>query len=150
MLNRLRALLGTPSNGASPPSEALATALLLLELARSDFEVADVEQQRIRELLAQRYGLDAPGLDALLEEARQSSNAAVSLHDYVQALNAALDADGKSQLMAMLWQVAYADGRIDKYEEHLLRRLADLLYVPMPDYIRAKLDAAATAAGMQG
>ncbi len=149
MLNRLKALLGTPPSGTQPPSEALATALLLLELARSDFEIAEAEQQRIRDLLAQRFDLDATGLDALLEEARQSSNAAVSLHDYVQALNASLDADGKRQLMAMLWQVAYADGRIDKYEEHLLRRLADLLYVPMPDYIRVKLEAAASSAGTQ-
>ncbi|GAC1625671.1 MAG: TerB family tellurite resistance protein [Nevskia sp.] len=150
MLNRLRALLGNPSRETRPPSEALATALLLLELARSDFEVAEVEQQRIRQLLAQRYGLDVPGLDALLDEARRSSEASVSLHDYVQTLNASLDAEGKRQLMAMLWQVAYADGRIDKYEEHLLRRLADLLYLPMPDYLQVKLEAAASGAGTQG
>jgi len=61
----------------------------------------------------------------------------VSLFDYVKVLNAGLDAAGKRALMEMLWEVAYADGRIDKYEEHLLRKLADLLYIPERDYIGA-------------
>lgn len=142
MFNRLRGLLATPAHGSKTPSQALATALLLTELARSDFEIAEVEQQRIRELLTARFGLDGAALDALLDEARRSGANAVSLHDYVQTLNSSLDADGKRELIGMLWQVAYADGRVDKYEEHLLRRLADLLYIPMPDYIRAKLEAA--------
>jgi len=145
MFNRLRGLLSSPGLSGNTPSEALSTALLLLELARSDFEVADVEQQRIGQLLADRFSLDQAALDALLEEARKSAAAAVSLHDYVQTLNASLDAAGKRNLMAMLWQVAYADGRIDKYEEHLLRRLVDLLYIPMPDYIQTKLEAEAVA-----
>ena len=95
MFNRLRGLLATPGHGSKAPSQALATALLLTELARSDFEVAEVEQQRIRELLASRFELDAVALDSLLEEARRSGANAVSLHDYVQTLNTTLDADGK-------------------------------------------------------
>lgn len=140
LLNRLRELFAGDEPGAGPPSEALSTALLLLELARADFEVEAVELNRIRTLLAQRYGLDDAALDALLEEARSSAAQSVSLHDYVQSLNASLDGEGKRALMTMLWRVAYADGRVDKYEEHLLRRLADLLYVPMSDYIRIKLE----------
>lgn len=142
MLNRLRGLLGGARSEPARPSEALATALLLLELARSDFEVTDTEQSRIRALLAGRFALDDAALDALLAEAQASARDAVSLHDYVQTLNTGLDLAAKREIMSMLWQVAYADGRIDKYEEHLLRRLADLLYLPMPDYIQVKLAAA--------
>ena len=69
----------------------------------------------------------------------------MSLHDYVQTLNQSLDAAGKRRLIAMLWQVALADGRIDKYEEHLLRRLVDLLYIPMADYVQAREDAVAAS-----
>jgi uncharacterized tellurite resistance protein B-like protein len=143
MFDRLRALLGAGSPETNHPSEALATALLLLETARSDFEITDSEQQRIRELLAKRYTLDVTALDALLAEARASGEKAVSLHEYVQTLNDGLDAAGKRELMSMLWQVAYADGRVDKYEEHLLRRLVDLLHIPMPDYIETKIEAGA-------
>ncbi len=139
----LGGLLGGGDATRAAPSEELATALLLLELARSDFDLADTEQTRIRQLLARRYALDEAALEALMRDAQTSAAKSVSLHEYVQTLNGALDGDGKRELMTMLWQVAYADGRIDKYEEHLLRRLTDLLHVPMPDYIQIKLDAAA-------
>ncbi len=142
VLNRLRELLApaAPSNAA--PSPALATALLLIELSRADFEFSEVEINRIRDLLAGRFGLDGAAVDGLIADAQRKSRDSVSLHDYVQTLNRTLDADGKRELMQMLWQVAWADGRIDKYEEHLLRRLMDLLYIPMSDYVLAREQAA--------
>ncbi|MFI4980120.1 MAG: TerB family tellurite resistance protein [Nevskiales bacterium] len=114
-------------------------ALLLLELARSDFDFPEVERVKIRDLLAQRYQLDVAQADALLLQAQATTQEAVSLYDYVKALNDRLDPAGKLGLMEMLWQVAYADGRLDKYEEGLLRKLAGLLYVSDADFIRAKL-----------
>ncbi len=145
MLNRLKNLLAAPS-APQPPSEALSTALLLLELGRADFSFDDVEMARIREVLQAHFALDAAALDALLDEARTRARESVSLHAYVGTLNERLDADGKRALITMLWQVAWADGQVDKYEEHLLRRLVDLLYIPMADYIRAREAVAAAAA----
>lgn len=145
MFDRLKSLLAGPAPESGKPGEALSIALLLSELARADLDFAEVEQAKIRELLAARYGLDEAELDRLLAEARTRGERAVSLYDYVQALNARLDPPAKFELMTMLWQVAYADGRLDPYEEHLLRRLAGMLYVPDHDFIRAKLDVAAAA-----
>ncbi|MDR3416296.1 MAG: TerB family tellurite resistance protein [Nevskia sp.] len=143
MLDRLLGLLsGTAPAAREQPSEQLSVALLLLELARADFEVPDVELAKIRDLLTQRYGLDAAQAGALFERARAAGQETVSLYDYVQTLNTRLDPAGKRGLMEMLWQVAYADGRLDKYEEHLLRKLAGLLYVSDDDYIRTKLSVA--------
>ena len=140
MLDRLLGLLGGgPGPGHEAPSEPLAVALLLLELARSDFEMPEVELAKMRELLAQRYQLDPAQVDQLMRQAQSSGNEAVSLYDYVQALNGRLDAAAKRGLMEMLWQLAYADGRLDKHEEYLLRKLAGLLYVSDADYIRAKI-----------
>jgi uncharacterized tellurite resistance protein B-like protein len=141
VLDQLRGLLGPAPAARQPPSEQLSVALLLTELARADFQTPEVELQRIRELLARRYQLDAAQAEALLQQARATDRDAVSLFDYVQTLNARLDRAGKRELMDMLWQVAYADGRLDKHEEHLLRKLAALLYVPDEDYIKAKLAA---------
>jgi len=149
MLNRLLKLLTEKPATRTAPSEAVSTALLLLELARSDFNVADVERRRIRELLVERYQLSTAELDQLLADAQVNATTSVSLHDYVQTLNAKLDADGKRTLIEMLWQVAYADGHLDKYEEHLLRRLADLLYIPMADYIQARFAAEQDVGGTQ-
>jgi uncharacterized tellurite resistance protein B-like protein len=140
MFESLKALF----SGAEPepPSPALSTALLLVELARADFNVAEEERARIVELLAARFGLAAEQASALYDEARSQAGRAVSLHEYLRALNSTLGPADKGQLIEMLWQVAYADGRVDQYEEHLLRKLADLLYVSQEDYIRAKLKAA--------
>jgi uncharacterized tellurite resistance protein B-like protein len=141
MLDRLKALFQGPPPKA-PPSEALSTALLLVELARADFEIAEAERGRIVELLAQRFGLTADQAAALFEQARDQAREAVSLYDYVARLNSTLRPADKGVLIGMLWQVAYADGRVDQYEEHLLRKLAELLYVSQEDYIRGKLQAA--------
>jgi len=140
MFDRLLGLLGgTATPAREAPSEQLAVALLLLELARSDFDIPEVESNKIRDLLAQRYQLDLAQAEALLQQAQATEQEAVSLYDYVQALNTRLDSAAKREIMEMLWQVAYADGRLDKYEESLLRKLAGLLYVSDEDYIRAKL-----------
>ena len=139
MFDRLLSLLNGPAAERRVPDEALSVALLLLELARADYEFPEVERQRIVELLAQRYNLDNARTEALLQQAQAAGSEAVSLYDYVQALNARYGPEGKLELMELLWEVAYADGRLDANEEHLLRKLAGLLYVPDSDFIRTKL-----------
>ncbi len=131
----------------APPADPaqrrrLATAVLLLETARADFEHSPAELSVVRAELARSFGVDEAALEQLLGEAARSAEASVSLHEYVGTLNGALDATAKQELMAMLWRVAWADGRIDPQEEHLIRRLADLLHVPHAAFIRHKLDAA--------
>lgn len=140
MFDRLLSLLsGDAAGGRALPSARLSIACLLIEMARADFEIAEVERARVGALLERHYGLDATAVDQLMREAEDAVNEAVSLHDYLQTLNAELDAGSKRALMQMLWEVAYADQRLDPYEEQLLRKLADLLYVPEKDYIGAKL-----------
>ena len=107
-------------------------------MARADFSEDDPELSRARELLAGRYGLTPTEAGALLEAARAESDRAASLFRFTQLLNRQLGPDGKLELMQMLWEVAYADGRLDKYEDALMHKLADLLYVPVRDLMRAK------------
>jgi uncharacterized tellurite resistance protein B-like protein len=132
----------------SPPAEEparqrLAMAVLLLECARADFERSDIEMAAVRDALRGHLSLDDAALDRLLAEAGEQARQAVSLHEFVQRLNKAMQPSDKLDLIAMLWRVAYADGRLDAHEEHLLRRLADLLYVPHGDFIALKLQAEA-------
>ncbi len=143
-----RKLLG---NTQAPPEDRdarqrIAMAVLLLECARADFDRSETEMTVVREALAGYFGIDHAALASLLDEASEEARRAVSLHDYVAQLNAGLQPGDKLELIAMLWRVAYADGHLDPQEEALLRRLADLLYVPHRDYIAAKL-AAESAAG---
>ncbi len=137
------ALTAQPSKPAI--DRHLAMAVLLLETARADFERSPQELTLIREQLAHAFGLEAAEADALIRRAADSAGAAVSLHDFVAALNAELDTAGKRELLVWLWQVALADGRIEPREEALIRQLADLLFVPHADFVRTRLAAAGEA-----
>lgn len=139
MKNLLDRLLGRDDRPAAAASPALAVAQLLIEIARSDLQVQEAELGVVREHLAQAYGLSREQLDALVDEAGRKVDTATSLYDTVQRVNAALMPEQKAGLMRALWQVAYADRRLDAYEEALLRRLAELLYVPHSEFIREKL-----------
>jgi uncharacterized tellurite resistance protein B-like protein len=143
ILDRLLGLFDGFGTPVDPPSEQLCVALLLMELARADFEFAQSEQDKIRQILSQRYQLGTEQCDALLRQAQALDEQTVSLFDYVEALNARLQPPGKRELVELLWQVAYADGRLDPHEENLLRKLQGLLFIPEQDYIRAKLAAEA-------
>lgn len=138
MLKQWLARLEAPDPQPHPPRE-VAIAVLLLECARADFDRQPAELEEIRRLLGSELGLSATERDALIADAERSAREAVSLHGPVSRLNQELSPDDKRALMAWLWRVAHADGRVDAHEEHLLRRVADLLYVPHADFIRTRL-----------
>ncbi|HQU16502.1 MAG: tellurite resistance TerB family protein [Gammaproteobacteria bacterium] len=119
----------------------LATGALLLEMARADFAVQDVERAKVAELLRLRFGLSEEETSELVALSEQASRESVSLHEFTQLINGQFSQDQKSQVIRLLWDIAFADSRLDKYEEHLVRKIADLLYVPHSEFIRAKLAA---------
>lgn len=131
------------ARGAAHPPRDVAMAVLLLECARADFEHGAVEIEAIRAALSAQLSLEAEELEHLIGRAVETAASTVSLHAPIARLNAELSHEDKHELMTWLWRVACADGRIDPHEEHLLRRVADLLYLPHSAYIRAKLAAQA-------
>ena len=138
----LARLFGPTSGAASTDtaqSAALVVAQLLIEIARSDLKVQDAELAVVREHLAQAYELSGEQLDTLIAEAHRKVDAATSLYDTVKRVNDTFSHAQKAGLMSALWQVAYADARLDAHEEALLRRMADLIYVPHEVFIREKL-----------
>lgn len=141
MLNKLvQALRGGPPAQAGPRRE-LAVAVLLVETLRADFADSEAERLAAAGILRDMFGLTDGQRDALLQEAEVEARRAVSLHAFVAELNATLDADAKRELIGAMWRVAHADGRVHPEEELLIRRVADLLYVPHHEFIRQKLAA---------
>lgn len=116
----------------------IATAALLVEAARADHHFTDVERERLVALLRQQYALSAHDADDLLAHARQHSAKAVSLTDLTQVVKRHTSAEERKSVLVSMWKVALADGRIDKYEEYVIRQVAGLLYIPHHDYIHAR------------
>ena len=131
---------------ASDPEERqqLALASLLVEMARADFDESEEEHNRIIDLLVVHFDLSAAEAQKLLNRAREAADGAVCLFDFTRALHESLDREQKQDVIRLLWQVALSDSTLDKYEDYLVRKVADLLYVSHGDVIRLKHEVAGT------
>ena len=116
----------------------VATAVLLVEVTRADFIVEASERLKLRQLLEQQFNLSAQELDALLEQAEVDADRMVSIQHVTRLLNQHYDHAMKLQVVQMMWQLVYADGVKDHYEEHLIRQVADLLYISHSEFIQAR------------
>ena len=116
----------------------MACTVLMFEVLRADDETHPQEIKKIREHVAQAFELSDEETETLMQEALHETEHAISLHDVVRAVNDTYLPEDKRKLMRMLWDVAYADGVLDSYEEHTIRKLADWLYVPHRDFIMMK------------
>lgn len=116
----------------------VATALLLIEVAKADFADDVAEDETMLASLKQFFALEDAAAALLLEEARSASDQAVELQRFTRRLHEQLSIVEKERVVEMLWQVALADRRLDKHEDHLVRRIAELLYVPHSALIRIR------------
>ena len=123
----------------------LATAALLVELANADQQMDDSEKQVLLRILETKLELDKATLQNLWELAHAEHREATSLFQFTSLVNASYGYKEKVQLLHHMWEVAFADGRVDRYEEHLIRKVADLLYLTHGDFIRTKLAARPSA-----
>lgn len=127
----------TPSSD-SPEQIHMACAALLLEVAEADYVNDPAETRAILTSLERELKLNHNEVEALLRRARTQSEGATDMFPYTHLLNQRLDHEQKCRVLTALWRVAFADGNIDKYEEHLIRRVQGLLHLDHSDFIAAK------------
>ena len=132
-----RATGGEPSER----SLQLATAALLIEISRADRQVKDEEQRVIADAVRRLFALSPNETEDLLRLAEAEATAAVSMYQFTSLIDKGFSPDQKLRIVGLLWQVAYADAEKDSHEEHLIRRIADLLHVAHKDFIAAKIRA---------
>jgi len=116
----------------------LAAAGLMIEMCESDFSTSPEELEAVRHALLETFNLNSADIDLLVEQAHTTHHELVSTHHQIATINQLCSPEEKLQLVEQLWRVAFADGRLDKYEEHYLRKLCDLIYVPHRKFLQAK------------
>ncbi|PLW82774.1 hypothetical protein CWI75_09400 [Kineobactrum sediminis] len=144
MINALKSLFITQPSESPEDIEHrlhLAVAALLIETARADFTEDAQEEAALESLLCSSLSLPREEVHALVESATTRVDHATSLYEFTRVINDHCSPEQKLQLIETMWGVAYADGNLDKYEEHLIRQVAELTYVPHAEYIRTKLAA---------
>ena len=115
------------------------TAQLLVEIAWSDHVIEATEHDAMVSALEESTSLSTEEIRMILAAAINNLDHTVTLHEHISAINSQLDRPKKTKLVEQMWRVAFADGDLDKYEEHTIRNLSDLLYIKHSDFIKAKL-----------
>lgn len=119
----------------------MATAVLMTDVARADSEFDESEFNLLLGLIERHFELEPEQANQLANAANEQSEESVSLHRFTKLLHEHLSADEKAHIIALLWRVAYADGRLDKFEDSLVLKISDLLYVNRGRVMRLKHDA---------
>ncbi len=134
VLQRFKALLGDLGHGARDEdrlAEAhhLAAAALLVEAAHMDENFDARERAKILDLLIRQFGLGASEGEELLAAAEVKVAETHGLYSLTKAIKDALGNDERIEILEMLWELAYTDGRLHDYEASLIRRVTGLLHV---------------------
>ena len=150
MLARLKKLLDPAADAADPThiyrKIELATAALLVEVMRSD-GVSDDERAAVEAGVARRFGLSPGEAQALVAEAESEVREAVGYYPFTSLINRHFSAEDKERVVELLWQVAWADATLSAHEQHVIRKVADLLHLSHAAYVGAKLRARDAASG---
>lgn len=118
-----------PSQQASVEEHHLAAAALMVEVAVHDGSYSADEESHIKSLLINKLELSEQDARELLQAAKVEQENSNQILGYTRKIKDHFDEEGRAQIMEMLWQVVFADGREDDFESNLMRRVAGLLYV---------------------
>ncbi len=136
MINRIKALLAgggrseSPEPEEDPEAEArLAAAALLVEQARVDGDFDDRERRHIFDLLSERFTLNQEETDTLIQAAGEAVDQSSQLYAFTRVIKDHYTPEQRIDMIEMLWEIAYADGRVDHFEANLMRRVGGLIHV---------------------
>jgi len=141
LIKKLLSLI-TPNDSESsdiPDHSIFVAAIsLLIEVAKADHHLSEEEESKLLELVSTHFNESNQEHDELISLAKSKSENSTSLYEFTSVINESYSEDEKFQLIILMWKIAYIDNVIDKYEEHLIRRVADLIYVSHSKFIEAK------------
>lgn len=122
----------------SMDTKQLAAAALMIDVATIDENFDESETQALISELRRQFELDSDTLHKLIDRARQESKDSTSLYQFTRCINDEFTQEEKCHLLLGMWRIAFADGDLDKYEEHIIRRVSELIYISHSDFIRTK------------
>ena len=117
----------------------LTCAALLVEVMNSDHELDEREHQEFMAVLQQSYNIAESDLEELIQLAKDEAFEATSLYEFTKLINDNYDYEQKVELIENMWRIAFSDKRLDKYEDHLIRKVSELIYVSHSDFIKTKI-----------
>ncbi|MCZ6855942.1 MAG: TerB family tellurite resistance protein [Gammaproteobacteria bacterium] len=117
----------------------MAAAALFFEVAWADHEITEHELELVRAAIMSQFGLSIEVVDEIVEESHKQHDNSVGVYPFTRAITEAWDEQQRFELVVQLWQLALSNEELNRYEEHTIRRIADLLYLSHQRFIEAKL-----------
>lgn len=118
----------------------IAACALLLEIAKADDNFSSDEKNRVSEIMKEIFHLSSEEVKDIIAASEESMENSISLYEFTDVLNHQLNNDDKYQILKYLWQIAYIDGNLDKYEDHYIKTISNNLHLYNKDRIAAKLE----------
>ena len=146
MIKRIKDLLSNFSNQEEDVEDEKISSLdkacsaLLIEVAYADKVFDESEITSLKESLKETYNIDDKIIDELISDAKKTVDESTSLYEYTRVVNDEFDYSDKLELLSRIWKLAFADGNLDKYEDHLIRKISDLIHISHSDFIKIKLE----------
>jgi len=131
-------LLGREEEKADSRLVPLAAATLLIEVAWADQNITDAELDIVRSALTSQFDLSREEVEDIVRESRSAQDESVGLYAFTRTLVEAWDEAQRFELLVQLWRLALSDAQLDRFEEHTIRKIAELLYVSHARFIEAK------------
>ncbi|WP_445775720.1 tellurite resistance TerB family protein [Shewanella sp.] len=142
MIAKLKQFIQSHTQSNSPEEKAqhlnLAAATLLLEVVYADESLADAEAALLPEILINTLSINPEQAKSLIDEAKQARHDAISLFEFTAEINAQFSLEDKQSLLLSMWRLAYADGELSQFEDQIIRRTADLLYLKHSELIQMR------------
>ncbi|MDH5359142.1 MAG: TerB family tellurite resistance protein [Gammaproteobacteria bacterium] len=142
MLDKIKAFfqtnIATSELGDNEHQLKLATAALMIEMMQQDDTAHQLEEQAVRRALQSKFGLTTDETGKLFELGYMEARNANDYYQFTSLINQHFSQQQKFKIIEYLWEIAYADGDLDRYEEYMVRRIAELIYVSHSEFIRAK------------
>jgi len=144
MLDLLKEFLGEVGSGEKSASRfgendyRLAAAALLIHVCMIDGDISPRERERLESMLKREFNLDDAATAELIEAAKDADREAVDLYSFTRLLNRSLDEDGRRRMVEMMWQIVFADGRMNEFEDNIVWRASDLLGISARDRVELR------------
>ena len=146
MIKKIKDLLSNFSNQEEEIEDEKISSLdkacsaLLIEVAYADKVFDESEINSLKDSLKETYNIDEEIIKELISDAKKTVDESTSLYEYTRVVNDEFNYSDKLELLSRIWKLAFADGNLDKYEDHLIRKISDLIHISHADFIKIKLE----------
>jgi len=132
-------VLANANSANSDHAVRLAMASLMIEVAESDYHDAPEEHDSVINIIKNSFDLSDAETNEIVDLARQEHADSIDYFQFTTLINQHYSAEQRIELIEKLWLIAFADHKLDKHEEHVIRRIADLIHVAHSDFMKTKL-----------